>query len=270
MQDLTVSVIQSELFWEDPEANREAFAKQIAGIENSDLIILPEMFTTGFSMRSNELAETMVGPSVAWMKAQARNSGAAINGSLIIKEEGKYYNRSIFTYQDGRVEHYDKRHLFRMADEHAHFSEGTERKIVELKGWRICLQVCYDLRFPVFSRNQNDYDLLIYVANWPEARADAWSTLLKARAIENQCYLIGVNRIGADTKGISYSGASVVLDAKGDELVDIGSNTAVSCSATLSKLKPRSAYSLSSITLSTVHACLGDRLPVTLFLTGSG
>lgn len=234
MQDLTVSFIQSALCWEDPEANRTAFAEKIAGIENSDLIVLPEMFSTGFSMRSDELAETMDGPSVTWMKEQAVSSGAAINGSLIIEEDGKYFNRSVFAFPDGRVEHYDKRHLFRMADEDAHFSEGTERKIVELKGWRICLQVCYDLRFPVFSRNQNDYDLLVYVANWPEVRTAAWSTLLKARAIENQCYVIGVNRIGSDAKGIRYSGASVVLNAKGDELVDIGTNTAVTCSATLS------------------------------------
>jgi len=218
MQDLTVSVIQSELFWEDPEANRTAFAEKIAGIQPPDLIVLPEMFSTGFSMRSNELAETMDGPSVTWMKEQAANSEAAINGSLIIEEDGKYFNRSVIAFPDGKIEHYDKRHLFRMADEDAHFSEGTEREIVELKGWRICLQVCYDLRFPVFSRNQNDYDLLIYVANWPEARTSAWSTLLKARAIENQCYLIGVNRIGSDAKGISYSGASVILDPKGDEL----------------------------------------------------
>jgi len=221
MQDLTVSVIQSGLFWEDPEANRMAFAKKIAGIINADLIVLPEMFTTGFSMRSNELAEAMDGASVTWMKEQAVKSGSAINGSLIIEENDKYYNRSIFAFPDGRIEHYDKRHLFRMANEDAHFSEGTERKIVELKGWRICLQVCYDLRFPVFSRNRNDYDLLVYVANWPEVRTAAWSTLLKARAIENQCYLIGVNRIGNDANGISYSGASVILDAKGDELSEI-------------------------------------------------
>lgn len=221
MQDLTVSVIQSELFWEDPEANRKAFDKKIAGIENSDLIVLPEMFTTGFSMRSNELSETMDGPSVNWIKEQTVKSGAAINGSLIIEENGKYFNRSVFAFPDGRVEHYDKRHLFRMADEDAHFSEGTERKVVELNGWRICLQVCYDLRFPVFSRNQNDYDLLVYVANWPEVRTAVWSTLLKARAIENQCYVIGVNRVGNDDKGISYSGASVFLDAKGEELTDI-------------------------------------------------
>lgn len=235
MQDLRVTAIQSALVWEDAQANRTGFAQKLAGLKGStDLVVLPEMFTTGFSMKTQELAETMDGPTVTWLKEQAAALGAAINGSVIIEEGGKFYNRSLFVRPDGSVEHYDKRHLFRMANEDAHFSDGSQRKIVEWKGWRICLQVCYDLRFPVFSRNRQDYDLLIYVANWPEARTNAWSTLLRARAMENQAYVIGVNRVGNDGMDISYSGASAILDAKGEELVNIPLSEEHSAQATLS------------------------------------
>ena len=221
MQDLRVTAIQSKLNWEDANANRAMFAEKINGIEGSNLIVLPEMFTTGFSMRSNELAETMDGPSVNWMKEMAASSGAAINGSVIIEDEGNYYNRSLFVRPDGEVEHYDKRHLFRMANEDLHFSEGHERKVVDLNGWKILLQVCYDLRFPVFARNRQDHHLMIYVANWPAPRTNAWSTLLRARAMENQSYVVGVNRVKQDGMGIQYTGASAILDTRGDELVDI-------------------------------------------------
>ena len=163
----------------------------------------------------------MNGLTVAWMKSQAADIGAAINGSIIIQDQGEFFNRSLFIHPNGEVEYYDKRHLFRMANEDEHFSSGKTRKIVEYKGWRICLQVCYDLRFPVFSRNQNDHDILIYVANWPQARTNVWSILLQARAMENQSFVIGVNRVGKDGMDIEYSGASAILNARGEELLNI-------------------------------------------------
>jgi predicted amidohydrolase len=228
MTPLKISLIQSALHWEDPKANRESFAKKIAALDSTDLIILPEMFTTGFSMASTKVSEKMDGDSMEWMRSMAAKSGAVICGSLIIEEAGHYFNRLIWMRADGSYEHYDKRHLFRMADEDQHFSQGTEKLIVELKGWNICPLICYDLRFPVWSRNtyetdrktfaRAEYDLLIYVANWPAPRTAAWSKLLLARAIENQVYVAAVNRIGKDGKDIDYLGASAVIDAKGDEL----------------------------------------------------
>ncbi len=216
MRDLRVTIIQSMLHWEDAEANRRMFAERISGLHGAtDLVVLPEMFTTGFSMNSDQLFESMDGPTVSWMKEQAEQMEVAIYGSIIIKENGHYFNRGLFVFPDGRVTSYDKRHLFRMAKEHAHFSPGRERVIVEYRGWRILLQVCYDLRFPVFSRNRGDHDLMLYVANWPEARRYPWSQLLLARAIENQSYVVGVNRVGMDGKGIHYTGDSVIIDMKG-------------------------------------------------------
>ncbi len=204
------------LHWEDAAANREMFAHEIRSLAgNTDLIVLPEMFNTGFSMNSERLAETMDGPTVLWMRDQAKSSRAAIYGSAIITENGRYFNRGIFARPDGTISQYDKRHLFRMAGEHQHFAAGMERVVVNWQGWRILLQVCYDLRFPVFSRNRNDHDLMLYVANWPEARRYAWSQLLIARAIENRSYVAGVNRVGMDGNGIHYTGDSVVLDPKG-------------------------------------------------------
>ncbi len=174
------------------------------------------MFTTGFSMRSADLAEPMDGSTVKWMKEQARALDAAIYGSVIISEGGRCFNRGLFVRPDGLVEKYDKRHLFRMAEEIHHYSPGEQRVVVEWRDWRLLLQICYDLRFPVFARNRGDYDALIYVASWPEARRFVWSQLLIARAIENQSYVIGVNRVGMDGKGHHYSGASVVIDPRGD------------------------------------------------------
>ncbi len=216
MRDLRISLVQSMLHWEDAAANREMFAHEIRSLAgNTDLIVLPEMFNTGFSMNSERLAETMDGPTVIWMRDQAESSRAAIYGSAIIRENGRYFNRGIFARPDGVLTHYDKRHLFRMAGEHQHFAPGMERVVVNWQGWRILLQVCYDLRFPVFSRNRNDHDLMLYVANWPEVRRYAWSQLLIARAIENRSYVAGVNRVGMDGNGIHYTGDSVVLDPKG-------------------------------------------------------
>lgn len=220
MKNLKVSLIQTDLQWENPAANRHQIAKEMAQLAPSDLILLPEMFTTAFSMDSTRLAEKMDGESVQWMKEQAEKHQAVVCGSLIIAENGKYYNRLIWMRADGSYEYYDKRHLFRMADEEKHFSSGTKRLIVELNDWKICPLICYDLRFPVWSRRKakENFDLLIYVANWPSPRAAAWEKLLYARAIENQSYVLGLNRIGEDAKGNTYIGKSMAIDPKGEAI----------------------------------------------------
>ncbi len=187
MPDLRVTLVQSMLHWEDAAANRAMFGQKLAVLKGTtDLIVLPEMFTTGFSMRSKELAETMEGATVAWMREQAGSLDAALYGSVIITEGGKYFNRGLFVEPSGTVTVYDKRHLFRFADENDHYSPGAKRVVVEWRGWHLLLQVCFDLRFPVFARNKSDYDAMLFVANWPEARRYPWSQLLIARAIENQ------------------------------------------------------------------------------------
>lgn len=218
MRDLRVALVQSMLQWEDAEANRKAFAAKLQGLRGlTDLIVLPEMFTTGFSMNTG-LAEPMDGPTVQWMKEQAAMAAAAIYGSAIITEGGKTFNRGLFATPDGNVTHYDKRHLFRFAKETDHYSPGQQRVVVAWRGWRILLQICFDLRFPVFARNRGDYDAALYVACWPEARRWPWSQLLIARAIENQCYVVGVNRVGMDGLGVHYTGDSVALDPKGQAM----------------------------------------------------
>lgn len=217
MRDLRVSLVQSMLHWEDAAANRAMFTEKFRALKGTtDLIVLPEMFTTGFSMRSAELAEHMDGATVTWMKEQARELDAAIYGSAIIAEGGKYFNRGLFVEPEGSVITYDKRHLFRMAEEFQHYTAGNKRVVVEWRGWKLLLQICYDLRFPVFSRNRRDYDALLYVASWPEPRRYPWSQLLIARAIENQSYVIGVNRVGMDGKGHHYTGDSASVDPRGD------------------------------------------------------
>ncbi len=217
MRDLRVTLLQSMLQWEDAQANRTRIGGVLPALKGTtDLIVLPEMFTTGFSMRSTDLAEGMDGPTVAWMREQARTLDAALYGSVIIGEGGKQYNRGLFVEPDGHVTTYDKRHLFRYADETSHFSAGVDRVVVPWRGWRLLLQICFDLRFPVFARNRGDYDAILYVANWPEARRHAWSHLLIARAIENQCYVVGVNRVGMDGKGIHYTGDSAIISPKGE------------------------------------------------------
>jgi predicted amidohydrolase len=185
-------------------------------MEDVDLIVLPEMFSTGFIMHPKNVAETMQGETVSWLQHLAKAKNAAITGSLVIEEDGKFYNRMVFVFPDGKIQHYDKRHLFSLAGEHHEFTSGTDKLIVEYKGWKICPLICYDLRFPVFSRNTEEYDLLIYVANWPDKRANAWNILLQARAIENMCYVVGVNRIGTDENKNHYSGDSQVADAMGN------------------------------------------------------
>ena len=217
--NLRVTLIQADLAWQDPATNRRNLAAHFRGLAgHTDLIVLPEMFTTGFSMAADSLAETMAGATVGWLREEAAAIGCAITGSLIVEEGGRHFNRLVWATPDGNVVHYDKRHLFRMAREQEHYAPGKRRLVVELKGWRLCPLVCYDLRFPVWSRSRGDYDVLLYVANWPSRRRAAWSALLRARAIENVCYVVGVNRVGKDGNGASYSGDSVALDFLGQVL----------------------------------------------------
>lgn len=223
MQGLTVTLIQSELHWEDVDANLGTFSDKLASItEPTDLILLPETFTTGFSMHKPELGERMDGKALQWLAEQASARNAVVAGSLIVSENDRLHNRFVWMRPDGTYETYDKRHLFSFAGEDEYFTGGNERLILELNGWKIRPLICYDLRFPVWSRQQQDnvYDLLIYVANWPAARVNAWSSLLVARAIENQCYCIGLNRVGSDQNGIEYSGHSAVIDPKGHAMLD--------------------------------------------------
>ncbi|WP_187264527.1 amidohydrolase [Pontibacter beigongshangensis] len=222
MQDLTVTIVQTALHWQDAAQNRQMFADKLAAAApKTDLIVLPEMFTTGFSMNAPELAEAPAGETLAWMQQQAKTHNAVLTGSLIVQQEQAFYNRLLWVQPDGSYHTYDKKHLFRMAKEHHTYSPGNEHLVVELKGWRIRPLICYDLRFPVWSRNvRNSYDLLLYVANWPEARKLAWSTLLQARAIENLAYTIGVNRVGTDGNGIPYSGDSAIIHPKGVKLLE--------------------------------------------------
>ena len=218
MKNLTVTIIQSDLQWENKKANLQAFAEKIKSAPSvTDLIILPEMFTTGFSMKPETLAETMDGQTVRWMRQQAKSKGCAITGSFMCEEKGKYYNRLVWMNKDGSFKTYDKRHLFSMGDENNHYTAGTKRVTVTLNGWKICPLICYDLRFPVWSRNTktNPYDLLLYIASWPAIRRQPWEILLRARAIENQCFVAGVNRIGPDGNGIAHNGLSAVINPKG-------------------------------------------------------
>ncbi|WP_242921113.1 amidohydrolase [Pontibacter liquoris] len=220
--DLRVTIVQTELHWQDAAANRHMFSARLAAAAPAtDLIVLPEMFTTGFSMSAPDLAEETEGPTLAWMRQEAKQHQAVITGSVIVKEGDNYYNRLFWVRPDGTYAAYDKRHLFRMANEHHTYTPGQERLVVELQGWQICPLVCYDLRFPVWSRNTgNAYDLLLYVANWPKARNLAWSTLLKARAIENVAYVVGVNRVGTDGNDHPYSGDSAIIHPKGYALLE--------------------------------------------------
>ena len=227
MRDLNVTLVQQPLAWQDPAANRARFAELLAPLAGrTDLVVLPEMFTTGFSMQAGALAEGMDGPSVEWLRATAAGLGAVVTGSVIVADGG-YRNRLLWARPDGTLAHYDKRHLFRMAREHEHYAAGERRLVVELHGWRVLPLVCYDLRFPVWSRNRDDYDLAVYVANWPAARRYAWTALLRARAIENLACVVGVNRVGTDGAGIEYAGDSVALDALGQPLADLGAAAAV-------------------------------------------
>ncbi len=244
MSTLTITGIQSNLHWENRKANLEMFEQKIFSISQpTEIVVLPEMFSTGFSMQPEELAETMDGQTLQWMKQIAARKKIILTGSVIIEESGNYFNRLVWVLPNGHIGHYDKRHLFAYGDEDQHYTRGEKRLIASVNGWKINLLVCYDLRFPVWSRQASsptppqpraahsssggarrgeesalEYDVLIYVANWPEKRVHAWTTLLPARAIENQCYVIGVNRTGDDGKKIHYTGESMAIDAMGEIL----------------------------------------------------
>jgi omega-amidase len=234
MSTLSITTIQADLQWEDKTANLRRLEEKILGIPgNTELVILPEMFSTGFSMRPEVLAERMDGPTVDWMRTIAAREKVILTGSLIIEEEGKYFNRLLWMLPNGQYGQYDKRHRFAYAGENDHYTAGDKRLVASVKGWKVLLLVCYDLRFPVWSRQAPqsggapgagpaapapEYDLLVYVANWPERRNTAWKTLLQARAIENQCYVVGVNRVGNDGNQIAHSGDSMIIDPLGEVL----------------------------------------------------
>ncbi len=223
MPTLSFTLIQTKLYWEHRNANLAMLEKKIMGIhDKTEIVVLPEMFSTGFSMQPKKLAEGMDGITVNWMKKIAAAKKVVLTGSVIIEEEGHYYNRLLWVLPDGTLGYYDKRHRFAFAGENEEYTPGSKRLIAQVKGWKINLQVCYDLRFPVWARQHSneapEYDVLLYVANWPKRRVHAWKTLLTARAIENQCYVIGVNRVGDDGNGIYHSGESMVIDALGTTL----------------------------------------------------
>ena len=218
-EQLKIAIIQSDLVWENPEQNRQNFAEKIKQISVSvDVIVLPEMFTSGFTMHPEHVFETMDGETIAWMKEIAVRSNSAICGSLVILENNNYFNRFVFVTPDGELEYYDKRHTFTLAGEHKVYKAGDKRIIIDYKGWKICPLVCYDLRFPVWARNTDNYDVVIYVANWPKPRINAWDALLKARAIENMSYCVGVNRVGHDSNKHEYPGHSAVYDGLGEQI----------------------------------------------------
>lgn len=223
MEKLEVTIVQTELQWHNAEGNLAHFSELLAAPERpTDLIVLPEMFTSGFTMQPEKNAQRMDGSAVRWMAETAAATRAAICGSLIIEENGSYYNRFVLMRPDGKHQYYDKRHLFRLAGEHEHYRAGTASPTFVLKGWRIRPTVCYDLRFPVWSRNRGDYDLLVNTANWPASRQQAWETLIRARAIENLAYVAAVNRIGADGNDIGYKGGSAIIDFLGNYLAILG------------------------------------------------
>ena len=234
---MKVALIQMNIIWENPNENRRFLDEKINYLsEKIDLIILPEMFTSGFTMTPNLVAETMNGETILWLKNLAKAKNCAITGSLIITEDGNFYNRMVFVFPNGEMKHYDKKHLFTLAGEDKVYTSGNEKVIVNYNNWKICLQICYDLRFPVFSRNTENYDLLIYVASWPKVRINAWDILLKARAVENLSYTIGVNRIGTDNNNLEYIGHSQITDELGNFIIEPIENEGVFI-ATLDKNK---------------------------------
>ena len=221
-EKLVCAVLQADLVWEDVPSNLVRFEKMINTLSSKvDLIVLPEMFSTGFTMNASKKAEPVEGPAFKWLQKMAAQRQAAITGSVIVEEEGKFFNRLYFVLPDGGYRQYDKRHTFTLAGEDKVYASGQEKLVLSYKGWKICPLICYDLRFPVWSRNTQDYDLLIYVANWPQAREVAWDSLLKARAIENMSYCIGVNRVGIDGNNHLYSGHSNTYDCLGKPLLQV-------------------------------------------------
>lgn len=237
VDSLRISMVQSHIIWEDRSENLSYYGELLRRVSGkTDIAILPETFTTGFSMDVEKLADTMDGETLTVVKSWAVKYDMAIVGSFIVVENGKYFNRAFFITPEGLAGYYDKRHLFRMAGEDKHFTAGDKPVVLNYKGWKICLQVCYDLRFPVWSRNvNNEYDLLLYVANWPEPRRKAWKALLLARAIENMAYVCGVNRVGVDGKGFTYRGDSMVISPKGKKMADAGKREEITRTCTLLK-----------------------------------
>lgn len=234
--ELQIALLQSNLVWENPEVNRQNFNAKIASISNAvDLIILPEMFTSGFTMNANEIAESMSGETISWMVNISKEKDIAITGSLIIKENNNYFNRLIFVHPNGQIDTYDKRHSFTLAGEHNIYKAGEKQVIIDFKGWKLKPLICYDLRFPVWARNTEDYDLLFYVANWPKVRISAWDALLKARSIENMSYCIGINRVGLDGNNHEYPGHSAAYDVLGNRIDSIPNNEEAIEIITLSK-----------------------------------
>ncbi|MBS7256781.1 nitrilase family protein [Flavobacterium branchiicola] len=218
---MKIALIQSDLYWENPLENRKNFELKINQIESDvNLIVLPEMFSTGFTMNAAEVAEGMQGETILWMQSLAKKRKCALTGSVIITEDGKFYNRMLFVFPSGEFQYYNKRHLFSLAGENQFYTAGNQKVIVDYLDWKICLQVCYDLRFPVFARNKENYDLLLYVANWPKVRTNAWDALLKARAIENLSYVVGVNRIGLDANNYEHTGHSQAIDFLGNYILE--------------------------------------------------
>jgi predicted amidohydrolase len=247
MPEIRITTIQADLKWEDIDGNLAMFDEYLRELNGeTDIVVLPEMFTTAFSMKSTEFCESMDGKTMNWLKERAKQYDIVITGSIIIKEDEKYYNRLIWMRADGTFEKYDKHQLFKMAGEHKHYTAGNEKLIVEHKGFRFCPLVCYDLRFPVWARNVEDYDILIYVANWPIARRLHWRRLLQARAIENQCYTIGVNRCGTDGLGYVYSGDTSVFAPYGEEVYHIastaGMNTVVITKIEIERIREKIPY----------------------------
>lgn len=218
---MKIALIQTSLIWENPIENRSHLAQKITGfMEDVDLIVLPEMFSSGFTMNPKAVAETMQGETVSWLQHLAKAKNCAITGSLVIEEKGKFYNRLVFVFPTGEIKTYDKKHLFSLAGENEFYAAGKDKLILEYKGYKICPLICYDLRFPVFSRNVENYDVLLYVANWPKPRVNAWDILLKARSVENMCYTIGVNRIGKDHNHHEYVGHTQVIDFLGEYVLE--------------------------------------------------
>ncbi len=242
MDELRVSLIQTELYWHNAPANREMFGEKINALKgDSDLVVLPEVFSSGFTNEAELAAENDSATTLEWMQSTAASTGVAICGSVVHRLEQGYSNRLYFVCPDGTTHHYDKVHLFRMAGEHKKYQAGNERLVIEFAGWKILLTVCYDLRFPVFMRNrvlentELEYDLVICVANWPSPRTNAWRTLLQARAMENLSYVAGVNRIGKDGNDLEYSGDSMLVDFKGEHIIDHPANQAFVATEIISK-----------------------------------
>ncbi|MDC1167958.1 nitrilase family protein, partial [Flavobacteriaceae bacterium] len=238
-KELNIVAIQANLIWGNPEKNRLYFEQVINKLtSNTNLVVLPEMFSTGFTMKPSSVSETMNGATVSWMINMAKTHNIGIIGSMVIQENNQYFNRAIFVHPSGSLEIYDKRHLFSLAGEDKQYTPGTNRIVIQFKGWRICPFICYDLRFPVWSRNTDNYDVLLFMANWPIPRIDAWDTLLKARAIENMSYCIGVNRIGEDENGYQYNGHTYAYNFLGEKVASTaeGNEDVLHCEISKTKL----------------------------------